>query len=140
MQLTQATDYSFRVILHLTRATPGEVVAAKTLAEREEIPMRYLLKIIRSLVKAGILNSHRGMEGGYSLAKEPGDITLLEVVEAIEGPIQINRCLEDQAYCSKHWCHSCPLHHALKNIQETLIQELKSCNFAVLNHKNLNPT
>lgn len=132
MQLNQATDYSLRVVLFLTRSGQGEIVTAKTLSESEEIPMRYLLKIIRSLVKAGILHSHRGIEGGYSLAKAPENITILDVVEAIEGPIRINRCLEDKAYCSKHWCHSCPMHYSLYAIQTKLTDELKRYNFADL--------
>ena len=132
MQLTQAADYSFRVILYLSHLKPGEIATAKTIAEHEEIPMRYLLKIIRSLVKSGILNSYRGIEGGYGIAKTPDQINFLDVIEAVDGPIQINRCLEDKSYCSKHWCESCPVHQAFNTIQANLISDLKSYNIAVL--------
>lgn len=132
MQLNQATDYSFRVVLYLATLPPGEIVTAKTLSEHEKIPMRYLLKTIRSLVTAGILNSRCGADGGYFLAKKPEDITLLEVIEALEGPIIINRCLGDSKYCSKNSGKTCAIHHALEDIQVNLVKQFKSQNFAQL--------
>lgn len=132
MQLTQATDYSFRVVLYLAGLEPDVVVTAKDIADHEEIPMRYLLKTLRSLVKAGILRSFRGPEGGYALAKEPKDISLLDVVEAVEGPIAINRCFMQADYCSKHWAHVCPVHQVLGEIQHKLAQDLAQHNFGDL--------
>lgn len=132
MQLNQATDYAFRAVLHLANLPPDEVVAAQAIAAREEIPMRFLLKIMRSLTRAGIVKSFRGVEGGYALAKPPGAITLLDVVEAVEGPIYINRCLLDQQYCSKHWANRCVIHHILEGIQTNLLQQLGSHNFGQL--------
>jgi len=132
MQLTQATDYSFRVVLYLASLEPDVVVTAKDIADHEEIPMRYLLKTLRSLVKAGILHSFRGPEGGYALAKKPHEISLLDVVEAVEGPIAINRCFVQADYCTKHWSHMCPVHQALGEIQHKLIQHLAQYNFGDL--------
>lgn len=127
MQLTQATDYSFRVILNLTLA--NKVVSAKDLAEQEDVPMRFLLKILGSLVKAGILKSYRGQDGGYTLAKDAQDITLLDVIEAVEGPITINRCLNNEDSCNKNWTKLCPVHHVLGNIQKNLVSEFSKYNF-----------
>lgn len=132
MQLTQATDYSFRVVLYLAALEPDAVVTAKDIADHEEIPMRYLLKTLRSLVKAGILHSFRGPEGGYALAKKPHEISLLDVVEAVEGPIAINRCFVHSDYCTKHWSQTCPVHQALGEIQHKLIQDLARHNFGDL--------
>ncbi|HHW06451.1 MAG TPA: Rrf2 family transcriptional regulator [Clostridia bacterium] len=132
MQLTQATDYSFRVVLYLAGLEPDVVVTAKDIAEHEEIPMRYLLKTLRSLVKAGILHSFRGPEGGYALAKEPHEISLLDVVEAVEGPIAINRCFVHADYCTKHWSDRCPVHQVLGEIQHKLAQDLARHNFGEL--------
>ncbi|MFZ5753895.1 MAG: RrF2 family transcriptional regulator [Bacillota bacterium] len=132
MQLNQATDYAFRAVLHLAKFASGEVVSAQTIASREEIPMRFLLKIMRSLIKAGIVKSYRGVDGGYTLAKSPREITLLDVVEAIEGSVHINRCLLDPEYCSKHWADCCPIHQVLDGIQANLVKELSRYNFAEL--------
>lgn len=131
MQITQGTDYAFRAVLHLARS-PGKIVNAQIIADKEEIPMRFLLKIMRSLISGGIVKSYRGAEGGYALAKGAEEITLLDVVEAVEGPISINRCLWHQEYCTRHWAQNCPVHHALGGVQSLLKQELSRHNFAQL--------
>lgn len=129
MVLNQATDYAFRAVFYLSRLPEGEVVEAQRIAEQEHIPMRFLLKIMPSLVKAGIMRSIRGVGGGYVLAKHPKEISLLDVVEAIEGPIRINKCLIEARYCNKQAAPACAIHQALGGIQQTLIQELKASSF-----------
>jgi Rrf2 family protein len=79
MQLNQATDYALRAVMYLVNSSPQEAVPAQIIAESEEIPMRFLLKIMRSLIQAGIIKSYRGIEGGYALAQPPAEITLLDV-------------------------------------------------------------
>lgn len=132
MTLNQATDYALRAVLCLAKQTPGEVVEAQLIAEQEVIPMRFLLKIMPALIKAGIVKSFRGAGGGYALAKDPAGITFLDVVEAVEGPVQINRCLRDYEFCSKKGAPHCQIHRALAGIQENLREELRKRNFADL--------
>jgi len=129
MQLTQATDYAFRAVLYLARFASEEFINAQVIAEKEEIPMRFLLKIMRSLIKAGIVKSHRGVGGGYSLNKMPEEITLLDVVEAVEGPVIVNRCLISPQYCNKNWSGQCAIHRALFDIQNGLVNQLAKYNF-----------
>ena len=85
MTINQATDYGFRAVLYLAGQPRGTLVEAQAIAQNVVIPMRFLLKIMPSLIKAGIVKSQRGVGGGYALAREPGDITLLQILEAIEG-------------------------------------------------------
>ncbi len=132
MNINQATDYGFRAVLYLAKAEGREWIDAPTISEHEVIPIRFLLKIMPSLIKAGIVWSQRGIGGGYALARAPKDITLLEVIEAIEGPIYLNRCLDDEAYCSKHGAAVCKIHRALEEIQDNLVNELDHRNFADL--------
>jgi len=132
MRLNQATDYAFRAVLYLAQLPPGEVVEAQVIARHEGTPMRFLLKILRLLTKAGIIYSYRGVGGGYALARPPAEITLLDVMLAVEGPVQINRCLIDPGFCSKKGPPHCSVHRALASIQETLIEQFKSYNFACL--------
>jgi Rrf2 family protein len=132
MQINQATDYSFRVVLYLSAQPRGEVVEANTIAQTQCIPMRYLFKIMPSLTRAGIITSQRGVGGGYMLAKDPAEISLLDVIEAIEGPIRLNRCLIDAQYCSKHGPPECPVHNALAAIQQRLNAEFDRVKFADL--------
>lgn len=135
MRLSQATDYALRIVLHLAGREPGEVVTAETVAGSEKIPLRFLLKIARDLIAAGIVKSQRGAAGGYVLARDPREITLLDVVEAVEGPVRMNRCLIDQEYCSKRWAKRCPVHRALAGVQDVLVRELGRYNFADLAQK-----
>lgn len=132
MQLNQATDYAFRVVLHLAGLPPGTIVNGQTLAEKERIPQRFLLKIMRSLVGAGLLKSHRGADGGFALQKQPGEITLLSVIEAVEGSVAIHRCLAERSACTKLCAHQCAVHAALGEIQELFSAALDKVDFAAL--------
>lgn len=132
MNINQATDYGFRAVLFLAQQPRGVVVEAQTIANSQVVPMRFLLKIMPSLIKAGIVRSQRGVGGGYALAREPKDITLLDVLEAIEGPIYVNRCLLDEVLCSKQGPPSCQVHQVLAEIQQRLSNDFASYNFADL--------
>ncbi|HHW42246.1 MAG TPA: Rrf2 family transcriptional regulator [Desulfotomaculum sp.] len=137
MRLNQATDYAFRAVLYLAQLPPGEVVEAQVIAGNQCIPMRFLLKILRLLTKAGIVDSYRGVGGGYALARDPQEITLLDVLTAVEGPVQINRCLVDPAFCNRQATSHCAVHRALESIQDTLVQQFQKYNFAQLAGKRL---
>ncbi|HEX3032301.1 MAG TPA: Rrf2 family transcriptional regulator [Bacillota bacterium] len=126
MKINHATDYAFRALVFLSGQPQGKVVDAQSISQSEVIPMRFLLKIMPSLIKAGIVGSQRGPGGGYLLAKPPEEITFLDVVEAIEGPIKLNRCLEDYSLCSKQGAPHCKIHQALEDIQNKLVAELRN--------------
>lgn len=96
--------------------------------------MRFLLKIFRLLARAGIVESYRGVSGGYALAKRPEEITLKDVVEAVEGPMRINRCLIDPDECNKKQASACPMHRVLFSIQESLAGELEKYDFKTLSN------
>lgn len=132
MKLNQATDYAFRIVLYLSRRKPDEIIEARQISENENIPIRFLLKTIRLLTHADIVKSYRGLKGGYTLAKHPKDITLKDVVEAVEGPVKINKCLIDGKECNKEATSWCPIHKALRNVQFTMNEELGKYNFADL--------
>lgn len=76
MRLNQATDYAFRMVLYLAICPEGTKITGAALAAKQNIPERFLLKIMRSLTAAGIMKSYRGVEGGFALQREPKDITL----------------------------------------------------------------
>lgn len=135
MQLNQATDYAFRLVLHLAMRPEGEIINGNEISEQESIPPRFLLKIVRYLNKAGIVKSYRGVDGGFALAQSPAEITLLDVIKAMEGPISIHRCLEDREACSKHCTEECPVHEALGGIQAQIVEGLSKVNFSSLADK-----
>lgn len=129
MRITQEADYSLRVVLHLSKIGYGEIVDAATIAEKEHLPLRFLLKLLRKLIASGIVKSYRGVKGGYALNKLPKDITLRDVVEAIDGPICVNRCIADPAYCNANRVGKCEIHNALAAIQMSFVKSLEKVNF-----------
>jgi Rrf2 family protein len=96
------------------------------------VPIRYLLKIMPSLIKAGIIRSVRGSGGGYALARSLETISLLDIIEAVEGPILLNRCLINPDFCSRDAASFCTVHQALADVQQKLRGELSSYTIASL--------
>jgi Rrf2 family protein len=131
MPIQQATDYGIRAVLNLTLKN-GQLVEAQEIAREEKIPRQFLLKILRLLAGAGLIESRRGNSGGCRLRKDPSQITLLDVVAAVEGTPKLNRCLDDPQHCSKQWAGRCPVHKRLAAIQNYLEKELGACTFADL--------
>lgn len=129
MKITQEADYALRIILFLCKISYGKRVEARVISESENITLRFSLKILRKLTNKGLVKSFRGVNGGYILNKDPKDITLREVVESIEGPIYINRCLDDREYCNMKRTNTCEIHKALANIQKILREELEKVTF-----------
>jgi Rrf2 family protein len=127
MQITRQADYAVRAVLHLAR-TGDQRTATSAIAEEQRIPPSFLAKIVSQLSIAGLLHTSRGARGGVTLARAPREITLLEVIEAIDGPIQLNECVGDTSSCS--FGDDCPLRPVWCDAQEELVGRLKGTNFA----------
>jgi len=128
MQITRQADYAVRAVLHLARAGNAERSATSMIAKEQNIPPSFLAKIISQLSIAGLLHTSRGARGGVTLARDPKEITLLEVVEAIDGPIQLNECVGNTGACT--FDHSCPIKPVWCDAQDELVTRLKNTNFA----------
>ena len=122
MQITRQADYATRAVLYLARTENGKLVATSQVAKEQKIPVSFLAKIVMQLSVAGLLHTSRGARGGVALAREPQNITILEVIEAIDGPLQLNVCVEDNCPIRSSWCDT----------QNALIEKLKNTNFAQL--------
>ncbi|BCJ93219.1 transcriptional regulator [Anaerocolumna cellulosilytica] len=141
MGITQECDYALRVILFLSEKGMEERVEAKVISETLYIPLRFLLKLLRKLAMAGILYSYRGAHGGYSLAKKPEDISMKDVIEVIDGPIYVNRCLYDKAYCALNQGAICNIHYEMHKIQKQLETDLQKVTFkTMLQNRNRTDT
>lgn len=136
MQFNQATDYAFRVIIHLADFPEGEIVKSQNIAEVQNIPAGFLQKIMRSLTQGGIVKSYRGIDGGFSLAKPAEQISLLDVITIMEGPVDLQRCLKENSACSRGAAPQCGVHAALSVIQQDFTQALGNVNFASLKSKD----
>ena len=126
MQITRQADYAIRAILYLAQLGPDEKASTSQIAEEKDIPLSFLAKIIAQLSVAGLLQTMRGARGGVTLARPAKDINLLEVVEAIDGPIQINECVNDSYQCSQH---GCPMRGIWQDTQADLVNRLRSSTF-----------
>lgn len=128
MQITRQADYALRAMLYLAQMEPSQRAATSQIAEEQRIPPSFLAKIISQLSIAGLIHTSRGARGGVSLARGPEDITILEVVEAIDGPLSLNECTLSTSGCP--FGESCPLRNLWCDAQADLVARLRSTSFA----------
>ena len=114
----------------LPSRVPSKRVATSTVAREMKIPPSFLAKIISQLSIAGLLHTSRGARGGVSLAREPKDISVLDVVEAIDGPILLNECVGTNKPCTFE--DDCLVHPIWQEVQESLVYRLRETRFDVL--------
>lgn len=123
-QLSRSGEYAVRAMLYLAALPPGETASISEIAERQEIPEPFLRKIIQDLAHSELVISNRGVFGGITLARSPGQVTMLEVIEAMEGPIYLNKCLMSSYRCNL--LKTCPVHGVWREAQQKLAEVLQS--------------
>jgi Rrf2 family protein len=128
MQITRQADYALRAMLYLAQLEPTQRAATSQIAEEQHIPPSFLAKIISQLSIAGLIHTSRGARGGVSLARQPEEVTVLEVVEAIDGPISLNECTHSSGACA--FGETCPLRPLWCETQAELVQRLRTTTFA----------
>lgn len=133
MELTRKGEYAIRGIIYLAQQPPGKVSLISEIAEATGAPQTFLAKIFQSFAKLGIVNSFRGTGGGFTIGRAPSNITLREVVEAVEGPIIPNRCLMDGNECELG--KGCKVHPVWRTVQTQVTQILDSVTIAELAEK-----
>ncbi|MBQ2667628.1 MAG: Rrf2 family transcriptional regulator [Clostridia bacterium] len=124
MHMTLEADYAVRIVEFL--AVQDARTDAKTISEQTSVTPRFTLKILRTLVASGIVVSYKGAKGGYVLAKPAKEITLRQVIEAVEGPYMISRCQGESYNCTRTDCH---LHSIYGKISAMVRRELDSYTF-----------
>jgi Rrf2 family iron-sulfur cluster assembly transcriptional regulator len=99
MQLSKGFDYAVRSMVHLAMLPKGTAAELKAIAEAQQIPVSYLAKVMRNLVRGGLVTSTLGRGGGYTLRKQPSDITLLQIYGTIEGEMRLMECMDNDKNC-----------------------------------------
>jgi Rrf2 family transcriptional regulator, iron-sulfur cluster assembly transcription factor len=127
MQITRQADYALRAVIYLSRLAPEQRAATAQIALEQKIPPSFLAKIVSQLSVAGLLQTSRGARGGVSLAKNPSEITLLDVVEAIDGPILLNDCVACGGMCT--FGDTCPMKPVWEDTQAQLVSRLQGVTF-----------
>lgn len=108
MFITQESDYAVRII-HTLAHNPGRT-GAKAIAEEACVTLRFSLKILRKLVGNGLVQSYKGVQGGYELARPLAEINLYDIIETIDGPFMLIRCQNDDYECSRMGKERCRYH------------------------------
>jgi Rrf2 family protein len=127
MQITREGDYGIRSVLYLARQPFKKISFVNEISEEYKIPRSFLAKILQKLVKAKIVRSYRGVKGGFSLAKQARDISVLSVLEAIEGKLALNICLPDKKVCN--FSRHCPVCAVWATAQSKVVDVLGKANF-----------
>jgi Rrf2 family protein len=128
MQLSRKADYALRAVSHFAALPKGQLASIGAVAKAQGIPREFLAKILKDLTWANILVSFQGVTGGYRLARPAREVTFLDVVEAMDGPINLNLCVADEKYC-KH-AKSCKIRDFWIKEQEHFKKSLSRANFA----------
>jgi len=136
MRVTQEADYAIRICLILDSL--GEKTGAAVIAEQACITPKIALKVLRKLNTAGYVRSYKGVSGGYELTRAGDEIKILELIELIDGPVRISKCLDCDHDCSKNPCKTdCKMHIAFGVINKKLIENLGMINIRMLHDKNV---
>jgi len=101
MQIPRRVDYGLRAVIYLSGQDPERCCSIAEIAQQQGVPRKFLEKIIQDLLRSGLIKSKRGPYGGYALARSPREISFYDVIEAIEGPIAVNLCLDEHASCDQ---------------------------------------
>ncbi|MEJ2697849.1 MAG: Rrf2 family transcriptional regulator [Candidatus Sulfobium sp.] len=127
MQITRETDYAIRCVLYLA-GKRGSVTMVDEISRKKSVPKSFLAKILQKLTRAGIVRSYRGVKGGFELAREPAQVSLLDVIEAVQGPVAMNACALDESVCGLS--ASCSVHPVWLEVRKEVEKILREKNFS----------
>jgi len=140
MQFTKAEDYGLHGIMYLAEQPQGKVTPLSEISEAQQVPEKFLAKIFQSLSKTGLVKSHRGVKGGFSMARSADAITIKEVLESIQGPYYISKCLADVSICKQSG--DCSVRKLLQMTQDRILEVFEGNTIADLvtwGRKDLSP-
>jgi len=130
MEITRQADYAVRAVLDLAMLADDERAFSEAIAGRQDIPTAFLTKIMSRLSAEGIVTTRRGVKGGVRLARPASEITMLEVVEAVDGPIALNRCTRRPGDCPLD--ATCAVYPIWRALCDELRARLNSITFEML--------
>ena len=133
MVITRATEYAVRTVIYLAQQPKNDIVLKKDICRTQEVTPAFLTKILQPLIKVGIVSSQRGVGGGFLLAKDPSEITMLDILQAEEGELKLNHCLIDTDFCHRNGY--CSAHEVWQETQHEMAEILQRYSIAELVRK-----
>jgi Rrf2 family protein len=129
LELSRKSDYALRAVIFLARLSPERYGRVSEIAKARNIPQAFLAQILPLLANRGVVRSQQGAQGGYALARKPSEVTFLEVIEAVEGPLRLNKCTGEQHEdCSLQ--ESCEMHAVWNRAQKQTVDFLHNVTMA----------
>ena len=140
LKLTKKADYGLIALCHLASHSQKSMAtaSAKDIADSYRIPLPLLSKVLQALVRNGLLASEQGASGGYRLARDPHEITALEVIRIMDGPIILTHCFTEHAghaECEQHEC--CPVREPLRKVHEGILKLLSSITISDISSEDM---
>lgn len=128
MRLSRKSDYALRAVRHFANLPKGKLGSISAVAEAEAIPREFLAKILKDLTRGGILVAYQGVKGGYRLARTAREVTFLDVIEAIDGPVHLNLCTQGKTCGCEHY-ETCPMRMFWQTQEDSFKRALRRQNF-----------
>ena len=130
LRLSKKADYALMAMKHLAVRGDRGSSSAREIAELYDIPIELMAKVLQRLVRRGLLVSHQGTRGGYQLARVPAQISVADVIQAIEGPVTVTACSTDDGQCEQF--ATCNVRDPLWRVRERILSALGECTLAEL--------
>jgi FeS assembly SUF system regulator len=128
IRMSKMTDYALVLLAQLAREGAGATRTARELSERTHVPLPSVSKVLKELSHAGLVTSHRGAQGGYSLAKLPEELSVADVISALEGPVAMTECADSAGACDLE--PTCPMRTHWHTINRTIREALQRLKLA----------
>jgi Rrf2 family protein len=138
LQISRKIEYGLRAMIFLASQPPERTVPFKEIARRMEVPQDFLAKILKTLVEQGLTRSTRGAHGGYQLSRPAREISFLDVIEAVEGPVVVNVCQDRHDACKVS--RSCTMYGVWKLGQERMLEVYRAATLDTLAMTDLRPS
>ena len=124
LRLSKKADYALMAMKHLATHTDAASTSARAIAEEYNIPLELMAKVLQRLARRGLLASHQGTRGGYTLSKPPTSISVADIIQAIDGPLTVTACSTDDEQCEQF--NRCNVRDPLWRIKDRIIMALQT--------------
>ena len=128
LRLSKKADYALMAMKHLATHTDAASTSARAIAEEYNIPLELMAKVLQRLTRSGLLASHQGTRGGYTLSKAPASISVADIIQAIDGPLTVTACSTDDEQCEQF--NHCNVRDPLWKIKDRIIIALETVSLA----------